>query len=76
MMGHMINVEKQYATPEKSTVSTGSMMDVILAMMGDILKREKPDATPEEKNERQLMRNLFGICKIMKDAFIKHDDEE
>lgn len=69
MMGHMIDVEKSDAKYKEPTASAGSMTDAIFAMMDGALKHEKPDET------HQIMRNLFGAYKIMRDAFIEPDDE-
>lgn len=75
MIGHMVDAEKSNAKYKESTDSAGSAADIILAMMDGALKHEKPDATAENKNEYQIMSNLFGALKIMKDAFIEPDDE-
>ena len=78
MMGHRINVEKSVATYNEPIVSSNSekYMSSVLTMIEYMLNAEKPDATPEVKNEHQIMRNMFEICKIMKDCCLEHDDEE
>lgn len=75
MIGHMVDAEKSNAKYKEPTDSAGSAADIILEMMEAALKAKKPDETPKVKNERQIMSNLFGALKIMKDAFIEPDDE-
>ena len=76
ILDQLISRKKYYGDKAKETsVSTGSMMDIILAMMGSFLKDEKPDAKPEDKNTHQIMRNLLGIYKIMRDSFVPEDEE-
>lgn len=71
MMGHMIDVEKSNAKYKEPTVSSNSekCMSSTLEMIEYVFNTEKPDET------YQIMRNMFGVCKIMRDAFIEPDDE-
>lgn len=74
---YLNNKKKYYGVKdEKSTVSSGSMTDTLFAIMGiSLLAAEKPDATPENKSTHQMMKNLFGIYQIMRDAFVPDDEK-
>lgn len=69
MMGHMVDVKKSDAKYKEPTASAGSMTGAIFAMMEGALKHEKPGAT------HRIMKNMFEIHQIMRDAFIEPDDE-
>ena len=72
-----LNSKKKYygVRDEETTISASSAMDITLAMLKCVLNAEKPDATPEDKNIYQIMRNLFGVYKIMRDSFVSDDEK-
>ena len=72
-----LNSKKKYygVRDEETTISASSAMDITFALMRCVLNAEKPDATPEDKNIYQIMRNLFGVYKIMRDSFVSDDEK-
>lgn len=70
MMGHMINLEKSNAKYKEPTVSSNSEKDT-----SSVLNAEKPNVTPEVKNAHQIMRDLFGAYKIMRDWVLPNDED-
>lgn len=69
MMGHMVDVEKSNAKYKEPTDSASTAADMILEMMEGVLKHEKPDET------HQIMNNLLGAYKTMRDWALPGDEE-